>query len=90
MSYEAAVAFRQKVNESPELQAALRSHMNPVDHPFVVSLGQKNGFDFTDADSEKLYASLSSSQDSELSDFELEMVAGGAAQGSVNPNKEGV
>jgi predicted ribosomally synthesized peptide with nif11-like leader len=82
MPYEAAVAFRQKVNESPDLQAALRPHMNPVDHPFVVSLGQKNGFDFTDADSQKLYETLSASQDSELSDFELEMVAGGGGQGS--------
>jgi predicted ribosomally synthesized peptide with nif11-like leader len=64
--------FREAVNASVALQGEVRA-LNPASPAALVELGSRHGFAFT-ADE---FASAASSAQAELTDFELEMVAGG-------------
>ena len=80
MSKESAVKFREKVSATPELQAKVRNAISQgKDLSEAVALGKQTGFTFTEQEAEEVLATTSQG---ELSDFELEMVAGG--KGSQN------
>ena len=83
MSQQALQSFREKVNGNAALEASIRSCLSEpggaLDHHAVAALGASNGFEFT---AQVVQAALAGSAaagtlDDELSDFELEMVAGG-------------
>ncbi len=75
MSKEAAEEFRNKVNSAPELQDKLRAAVQS-DDPFAaaVAIGAEQGLSFT---SEEIQEAMTAAAEGELSDFELEAVAGG-------------
>lgn len=75
MSIEAAQAFRQQTNSSPELQAAVASHFKngSIDYAALAALGRQHGHDVTTEDA----VAVLSSESDELSDFEMELVSGG-------------
>ncbi len=75
MSIQAAQEFRQRVSASPELQEQIAATVKngEIDLPALVDLGRSNGFAFSVVDAENALASVSD----ELSDFEMELVAGG-------------
>jgi len=75
MSTNSVLEFRSRLNESPELQTELRSKSDgEIYAEDIVDLAKTNGFDFSVEDLEQ---TVSDGQDTELSDFELEMVSGG-------------
>ena len=74
MSVENAQAFRQIVNADPSLQAKIRESI-ASGWDGAIALGSKNGYEFYEADLEQVYGG---SQRSELTDFEMELVVGGA------------
>jgi hypothetical protein len=77
MSKEAAVEFRSRVEDSRELQKAVRAATGggkSWDWAALVALGEREGLPFT---AEEARAILNELDQSELSDFELELVAGG-------------
>jgi len=85
MSTNSVLEFRSRLNESPELQTELRSKSDgEIYAEDIVDLAKTNGFDFSVEDLEK---TVSDGQDTELSDFELEMVSGG--KGSRNQRDHG-
>lgn len=63
-------AFRARVAEDSDLQEQVSACRDAAS---VVALGQREGFEFTAASVETLL------NDGELSDFELELVAGGGS-----------
>ena len=65
------VLFRKAVNESADLQEKIRGGAD------LVALGKENGYSFTVKDINEAYEELQNSDD-ELTEFELEQVAGGA------------
>ncbi len=75
MSIQAAQAFRQHVNASTVLQEEVARHVvdGTVDFAGVAGLGRRHGFEFTPEDAQAVV----SANDSELSEFELELVSGG-------------
>jgi predicted ribosomally synthesized peptide with nif11-like leader len=73
MSIADAQAFRQKVAQDTKLQQEVEQAVRKEAEAGVVRLGQRYGLQFTTDD---IYAALTNS---ELTDFELEMVGGGAA-----------
>jgi predicted ribosomally synthesized peptide with nif11-like leader len=76
MSIEAVETFRETVNASQELRAALRECMSRdamIDPETIVGLGRQNGFDFTPDEVEAVFVQ----EGGELSEFELELVAAG-------------
>ncbi len=80
MSKEAALAFRDKVAETPQLQAQVRRAIEAGESlDEAVRLGKQNGFEFTVAEAQEAMSNFGTS---ELSDFELEMVAGGKGHSS--------
>ena len=80
MSTNSVLEFRSRLNESPELQTELRSKSDgEIYAEDIVDLAKTNGFDFS---VEELDQTVSEGQDTELSDFELELVSGG--KGSKN------
>ena len=86
MSKESALKFRDKINASPELQAKVRNAFSQgKDLSEMVALGAQNGFAFT---AEEAQEALAGAGEGELSDFELEMVAGGSLKpGTIHVNK---
>jgi predicted ribosomally synthesized peptide with nif11-like leader len=71
MSTKAATAFREKIAQSSALQAEVADAVRKDPNGGVVALGQRHGFEFT---GEEVLSILNGS---ELSDFELGLVAGG-------------
>ena len=67
--------FRKAVNESTDLQEKIRGGAD------LVALGKENGHTFTEADIKAAYEELQNS-DEELTEFEMEQVAGGAGGNS--------
>ena len=75
MSKAAALAFRDKVAQNPELQAKVRQAIEAGQSlEEAVRLGKQHGHEFTVEEAEQAMEEVSSG---ELSQFELEMVAGG-------------
>lgn len=76
MSLQTAQAFREHVSADPALQAAIRQCLSPAgvfDPAAIVAVGQRNGFQFSTADVDAVLTG----DDTELSDFELELVSAG-------------
>ena len=65
------VLFRKSVNESTHLQEKIRGGAD------LVALGKENGYSFTVEDIKEAYEELQNSDD-ELTEFEMEQVAGGS------------
>ena len=72
---ETLINFRQAVSDSTDLQEKVKAGAD------LVALGKENGYDFTQ---EELNAGWEELQESEkeLTEFELEVVAGGQAGGT--------
>lgn len=77
MSLDAVRQLRRLINENPDVQRRALPHMNPIDLYHMVRLGKELGLDFTGEEVTQVYAEVMADQDRELSDFELELVAGG-------------
>ena len=73
MSLEQANAFRHYVSENEDVQKEIRSALM-TESAKVSEIAAKYGFSFTSEEGEQAWESA---QDNELSDFELDMVAGG-------------
>lgn len=79
MSKEAAMAFRDKVCKTPALQQQVKAAIESgSDLTEAVRLGKTCGCEFTAEEAAECLQCLGSD---ELSEFELEMVAGGAGKG---------
>lgn len=74
MSAEAVRGFRRLVDSNDGVKEQLREAMSSGKLD-LIALGSKHGFQFTEAELE------AASADGELSDFELELVSGGALSG---------
>jgi predicted ribosomally synthesized peptide with nif11-like leader len=74
MSKDNAIAFVEKINTSPELLEEIHAITNDLNA--LVALGQREGFDFS-AHELKNYLKETAKSQGELSDAELEQVAGG-------------
>ena len=82
MSKQAALQFRGAVVESDELQDQIRAGFESGD--FSLSrLAGENGYEFTPEEGRQVWDEFQESE-RELSDFELEMVAGGQSTGDCN------
>jgi predicted ribosomally synthesized peptide with nif11-like leader len=78
MSMQSLRDFRAKINETPALQEAIRPFVHPRLHTFqIAEMGRENGFDFTQEEVIELYDAELTRPNRELSDYELELVAGG-------------
>ena len=73
MSIESAKAFRKHVDLHPELHEEVKAAC--LGNGDLGEIGTRHGFDFTDAQARKAMSEVDGSN--ELSDFELDMVAGG-------------
>ena len=79
MSKEAALAFRDQVVRTPQLQDQIRQMIEQGQSlEQAVRLGKENGFTFSTEEAEQ---ALQEAAQGELSDFELALVAGGASKG---------
>ena len=67
--------FRAKINESEELQQVIKTRLQAKSLD-LVALGKEHGFEFTQAEAKALIDQLE--EEGELSEFELEVVAGGS------------
>jgi predicted ribosomally synthesized peptide with nif11-like leader len=76
MSTKDATAFREKIAKSPALQNEVAEAIRKDPNGGVVALGRAHGFEFT---GQEVLAVL---EGSELSDFELGLVAGGVNIGA--------
>ena len=74
MSLEQANAFRDYVSENEDVQKEIRSALM-TESAKVSEIAAKHGFSFTSEEGEQAWETA---QDNELSDFELDMVAGGS------------
>ena len=78
MSSESLQLFRTQVNGNAQQEAAVRACLTApdggLDIDALAALGRQGGFDFNADDVRAAMAAT----DDELSDFELEVVAGGA------------
>ena len=72
---ETLTNFRQAVSESTDLQEKVKAGAD------LVALGKENGYEFTQEELEASWQEMQESDDEELTDFELDAVAGGAAGG---------
>jgi predicted ribosomally synthesized peptide with nif11-like leader len=75
MSIEAVQAFREELNASEALQAAMKNAWSPegtIDLETVARVGRENGFDVTASEIDAAFK-----EGGELSEAELELVAGG-------------
>ena len=72
MSIETAMAFRNKVNTTPELKAQIQqaTDNNPAD---ILKLGAEHGFEFTEAE---WYQALYPNDKDVLGSFELDRLSG--------------
>ena len=74
MSLDQANAFRDYVAQNDEAQREIRSALM-TESAKISEIAAKHGFSFTSEEGEQAWESA---QDNELSDFELDMVAGGS------------
>ncbi len=77
MSLEQANAFRDYVSENEDVQKEIRSALM-TESAKVSEIAAKHGFTFTSEEGQQTW---DAAQDNELSDFELDMVAGGGGYG---------
>ena len=77
MSLDQANAFREYVSQNEDVQKEIRSALM-TESAKVSEIAAKHGFSFTSEEGEQAWESA---QDNELSDFELDMVAGGGNSG---------
>ena len=77
MSLDQANAFRDYVSQNEDVQKEIRSALM-TESARVSEIAAKHGFTFTSEEGEQAWETA---QDNELSDFELDMVAGGKASG---------
>ena len=73
MSLDQAHAFRDYVSQNEDVQREIRSALM-TESAKVSEIASKHGFTFTSEEGEQAW---DAAQDNELSDFELDMVAGG-------------
>ena len=73
MSLDQANAFRDFVSQNEDVQREIRSALM-TESAKVSEIAAKHGFSFTSEEGEQAW---DAAQDNELSDFELDMVAGG-------------
>lgn len=76
MTIEAATEFRAMVNETPALQLIVRGLVNKdglIEVEDAIKLGLKHGYVIDEQD----IIALTTNDNDELSDFELEMVSAG-------------
>ena len=73
MSLDQANAFRDYVSQNEDVQKEIRSALM-TESAKVSEIAAKHGFTFTSEEGQQAWESA---QDNELSDFELDMVAGG-------------
>lgn len=89
MSLEAAKAFRDKIGQIPALQEQVRAAIaSGTDLSQAVKLGKQYGCAFTVEEAAAVLQNVNAGD--ELSDFELEMVAGGKSRGNVSPYQVGI
>ena len=74
MSLDQANAFRDYVAQNDDVQKEIRSALM-TESAKVSEIAAKHGFSFTSVEGEQTWESA---QENELSDFELDMVAGGS------------
>ena len=77
MSLDQANAFRDYVAQNDDVQREIRSALM-TESAKVSEIAAKHGFTFTSDEAERAWAT----NDNELSDFELDMVAGGSRGGN--------
>ena len=77
MSLDQANAFRDYVSKNEDVQREIRSALM-TESAKVSEIVAKHGFSFTSEEGQQAWESA---QDNELSDFELDMVAGGSRAG---------
>ena len=73
MSLDQANAFRDYVSENEDVQKKIRSALM-TESAKVSEIAAKHGFTFTSEEGQQAWETA---QENELSDFELDMVAGG-------------
>ena len=73
MSLDQAHAFRDYVSQNEDVQKEIRSALM-TESAKVSEIAAKHGFTFTSEEGQEAW---DAAQDNELSDFELDMVAGG-------------
>jgi predicted ribosomally synthesized peptide with nif11-like leader len=78
MSLDQANTFRDYVSQNEEVQREIRSALMR-ESAKISEIAAKHGFSFTSEEGEQAWESA---QDNELSDVELDMVAGGYQPGS--------
>ena len=76
MSLDQANAFRDYVSQNEDVQKEIRSALM-TESGKVSEIAAKHGFTFTSDEAERAWATAN---DNELSDFELDMVAGGVTE----------
>lgn len=81
MSIQTALAFRDKIKATPELQERIRqaTEANPID---FVKLAAEYGFEFTEVE---WYQALNPNEKSILGSFDLDRISG--EQGKVSPTE---
>ena len=77
MSLDQANAFREYVSQNEDVQREIRSALM-TESAKVGEIAAKHGFSFTPEEGQQAW---DAAQDNELSDFELDMVAGGRNSG---------
>ena len=77
MSLDQANAFRDYVSQNEDVQREIRSALM-TESAKVSEIAAKHGFTFTSEEGQQAW---DAAQDNELSDFELDMVAGGGGYG---------
>ena len=73
MSLDQAHAFRDYVSQNEDLQKEIRSALM-TESAKVSEIASKHGFTFTSEEGQEAW---DAAQDNELSDFELDLIAGG-------------
>ena len=77
MSLDQANAFRDYLSQNEDVQREIRSALM-TESAKVSEIAAKHGFTFTSEEGQQTW---DAAQDNELSDFELDMVAGGGGYG---------
>ncbi len=77
MSVEAARSFRMIVSQNADLRAVITQAVDAGKAPDWVALGKQHGYIFNASEADDIISALAG-DNAELSDFELEMVAGGS------------
>lgn len=77
MSKEQAIAFGKKVNEDSNLKNEIRGLGRDIDA--IVAVGAREGYSFTNADVKAAAKDRMAGEGAELSEADLEQVAGGTS-----------